>query len=414
MRIKLLAVFSVMVVFISGCATVPSEPIVSQKVVETDGIQSDWLPALSAKLSRGIVGSDTKKIASLDFVDLQGRTTELGRYLAEQLSVEMVNEKGISVVDRANFKSILAEHKLSMEGLVDPENAKQLGKFAGIDAILTGTVTTLDDKIVLTVKAITTETAQIVAAAKATFKKTPELQQLSIRSISPAPGSAPATAPASPIRAAYSDPEAIATKDIGDLRVVLKNIHPVTAEDGSQKIQCVFEFVNINLKDTVLIANTLFGENLNYISFDQPKSLLIDSLGQTWKLNRLSGLSSIQGYGAKDGAQIIQRVMNGKYVVTEQGVPDCLYNQKCWSGGLTAITASQSARVTMLFSKYGMASVQRTNGKYWVNGEVADNKIPDSFQFESELILCGGSPEKPENCSSTTLMFDDISLPKNK
>jgi hypothetical protein len=114
-------------------------------------------------------------------VDLQGRTTELGRYLAEQLSVEMVNADGVSVADRANIKNILAEHKLTLEGLVEPENARKLGKFAGIDAILTGSVTILNGNVVLTVKAISTETAQIVAASKAVFKNTSELQQLSTR-----------------------------------------------------------------------------------------------------------------------------------------------------------------------------------------------------------------------------------------
>ena len=89
---------------------------------------------LSGKLARKMVGRGVKKIAVIDFVDLQGRTTELGKYLAEQLSVEMVNEEDISVADRANIKSILAEHKLTMSGLVDPENAKKLGRFAGIDA----------------------------------------------------------------------------------------------------------------------------------------------------------------------------------------------------------------------------------------------------------------------------------------
>ena len=144
------------------------------------------ITGLSGKLSKKMVSRGIKKIASVDFVDLQGRTTELGRYLAEQLSVEMVNQEGISVVDRANMNSILAEHKLTLTGLVEPENVKKLGKFAGIDAILFGTVTTLDDNIVLTVKAISTETAQIIAAAKVIFKKTSELQQLSARATAPA------------------------------------------------------------------------------------------------------------------------------------------------------------------------------------------------------------------------------------
>lgn len=189
---------------------------------------------LSEKLSKKMTERNIKKIASVDFVDLQGQPTELGRYLAEQLSVEMVNEEGISVVDRANINNILAEHKLTLTGLVEPKNARKLGKFAGVEAILFGTVTTLDGKIVLTVKAISTETAQIVAAGKATFKKTSELQMLSTRPASSASTAAgtssasPETLPKSSPPAArdQNDPAGKVTRRVGPLAITVDAVHP--------------------------------------------------------------------------------------------------------------------------------------------------------------------------------------------
>src|SRR6266404_678174 len=80
------------------------------------------------------------------------------------------------MVDRANIKSILAEHKLTEEGLVNPANAKKLGEFAGVDTILIGTVSSLDAGFVLTVKAVSTESSRIVAAGRIAFQKTPDLQ----------------------------------------------------------------------------------------------------------------------------------------------------------------------------------------------------------------------------------------------
>jgi len=68
-----------------------------------------------------------KKVTVLDFTDLQGGASELGKYIAEQLTVNLVmGKREFSVLDRANLKSILAEHKLTSTGLVDPENAKKL------------------------------------------------------------------------------------------------------------------------------------------------------------------------------------------------------------------------------------------------------------------------------------------------
>jgi len=197
-RLKLILVAVITVIF---CGSVYA------KNLDTE------ITVLSGKLSKKMVSRGIKKVASIDFVDLQGRTTELGRYLAEQLSTEMVNEDGISVVDRANFKSILAEHKLTQAGLVAPENAKRLGKFAGIDAILTGTITTLNGNVVLTVKAISTETAQIVAAAKAVFKNTSELQQLSTRSAASAPDASASKTPAQKSATTTTEPEAPAISE---------------------------------------------------------------------------------------------------------------------------------------------------------------------------------------------------------
>jgi TolB-like protein len=140
------------------------------------------LPTLAAKLATLIKENGKKKVTVLDFTDLQGNGSELGRYIAEELSVNLVmNKRDFSVLDRANLKSILSEHKLTATGLVDPANAKKLGQFAGVDAIIIGTITPKNPNTSLTAKIITTDTAEIVGAAKAEFKPDETTQQLSSR-----------------------------------------------------------------------------------------------------------------------------------------------------------------------------------------------------------------------------------------
>ena len=57
----------------------------------------------------------------VDFTDLQGNVTELGRFLAEELSITLSeSEKGFEIVDRTHLKAILQENKLSTTGLMDP------------------------------------------------------------------------------------------------------------------------------------------------------------------------------------------------------------------------------------------------------------------------------------------------------
>ena len=93
---------------------------------------------LSSQLAKSISASGRKTVAVVDFTDLQGNVTELGRFLAEELSVDLVGDaKGYEVIERNQLKVILREHQLSATGLIDPQTARKLGQFAGVDALVT-------------------------------------------------------------------------------------------------------------------------------------------------------------------------------------------------------------------------------------------------------------------------------------
>ncbi|MCI0560625.1 MAG: CsgG/HfaB family protein [Nitrososphaera sp.] len=144
------------------------------------------LTELAAKLSTQIKEQGKKKVTVLDFTDLQGGSSELGRYIAEELTVNLVMiKRDFSVLDRANLNSILREHKLTASGLVDPENAKKLGMFAGVDALILGNIVPISQNIQLTAKIITTDTAEIVGASKALFQTDETVQQLLSRAAQP-------------------------------------------------------------------------------------------------------------------------------------------------------------------------------------------------------------------------------------
>ena len=131
------------------------------------------LSSLADKLALPIKDHGNKKITVIDFTDLEGGVSELGKYIAEQLTVDLVmSKRDFAILYRANLQKIVAEHKLTSQGLVDPENAKQLGKFAGVDAIILGTIIPKGQSISLTAKIITTETAEIVGAARLSLSQT--------------------------------------------------------------------------------------------------------------------------------------------------------------------------------------------------------------------------------------------------
>ena len=143
-------------------------------------------------IAEQLAGSETKTLAVVDFTDLQGNVTELGRFLAEELSIRLAGlGKGYEVVDRTHLKALLKEHKLSSTGLIDPATARELGRIAGVDALITGTVTPLGDSVRCAVKVLNTETAHIITSTTANIPKTQAIETLLEREIqadAPDPG----------------------------------------------------------------------------------------------------------------------------------------------------------------------------------------------------------------------------------
>jgi TolB-like protein len=137
---------------------------------------------LSNTIAKQISKSSRKhlqRVAVVDFTDLQGNVTELGRFIAEELSINLArSEKQFEVIDRTHLKSLLEEHKFNMSGLVDPQTAKKLGKIAGVDAIVTGKLTPFGDNVRVSCTVISTATAKTLAAGKTSIAKTRTIEQL--------------------------------------------------------------------------------------------------------------------------------------------------------------------------------------------------------------------------------------------
>jgi hypothetical protein len=263
------------------CFLIGSHTFVQAQDMDTE------LSKLTEDLAGKIQDHGNKKVTVLDFTDLQGNSSELGKYIAEQLTVDFVMAKrDFSVLDRANLKKILAEHKLTASGLVDPENAKKLGLFAGVDALIIGNIIPIGTNITLTVKVITTETAEVVGAAKAKFRSDETVRQFLSQpaAVSNAGGS----------DGALQDDKAKVVKTFEDLRVELQSLHII----NGGRFQLTMALANQNSKKSIWVA-------LNSNGGITPKGTITDSNGFQFVMDRV-GLSGIQytsygPYGNQDG-----------------------------------------------------------------------------------------------------------------
>ncbi|MBI4279594.1 MAG: hypothetical protein HY660_14175 [Armatimonadetes bacterium] len=162
---------------------------------------------LARELSGEIARLQKRVVAVGDFTDLQGRATELGRFLAEELVGALLREgQGLQVVDRIHLARIIQEQRLAAVGLTEPGSVRTIGRLTGADVLVVGTTTPLGDNVRVTVKALAADTGRVVAAAGMTLPKTPGIAALLMQPV--ADGGAVHQVAASPSPAGTSVPPA--------------------------------------------------------------------------------------------------------------------------------------------------------------------------------------------------------------
>ena len=237
---------------------------------------------LSSVMTVNIANAGKKTVAVVDFTDLQGNVTELGRFLAEEFSVALAGSgKGFEVVDRTHLKSIITEHKLSATGLIDPQTARKLGKIAGVEALITGTITPFGDSIRLSVKVLDTETAKMISASSGNIAKTKAIEELLARGIdvTTASGERPIAMRSAPSSAGK------AIKAEGFI------FRPVACKRTGEKVVCTISFQNNEGEE----------KKLKVHGTRNPNSRLIDNFGNQYPA------TFIMIGGKKDDYSIWQR-----------------------------------------------------------------------------------------------------------
>lgn len=142
---------------------------------------------LAADLEQAGAGS----VAVVEFTDLAGRSSELGRYLADRVSAALAaagaRDGGtgdrLRVIDRLRLAEILAERNLSGTGLLDPESGARAARIAGVEALVTGRITSFEDAVRVSLLALRAGSAEVVASAAAEVPRIPTIAELERRSL---------------------------------------------------------------------------------------------------------------------------------------------------------------------------------------------------------------------------------------
>jgi len=161
-------------ILLSFCLLAPSSLSAAQDLEA--GIQE-----IAQQLSTAMGSGKVKKLAVVEFPDLNGYQSALGQFIAEELITQLsvgTNAGQYDVVERRQLARVLQEQELTESSLFDAQSISKIGKILGIEAIVTGSVADLGTDVKINARVISIETAKIFAAASTKIPKTDTVLQL--------------------------------------------------------------------------------------------------------------------------------------------------------------------------------------------------------------------------------------------
>lgn len=212
------------------------------------------------------------------------------------------------------------------------------------------------------------------------------------------PGSGSATSP--------PDPNAIATKDVGSLRVVLKSVMPLMPSGGRMGIRCSFEFINLETQRPIVVAMNLIAPNPGYNSIGRYlRSTLVDENGGLWRLanSDVAGMSVVGvgqqiPYGAYyNPAEIVTALSKRDDLNSDVNIDQRGDRFPFIFGSTTEMSPGQSLTVTVSF-------VQDEN-------QTTSVSPPKMFQIATEIVIGFVKTGTKKSYTLHNLTFDRVGLP---
>lgn len=121
---------------------------------------------LAKALGRGLEKVQGRKAAVVPFRRADGSTSAGGAAAAAALETALVRRGVLAMVERSHLDRVLAELELQRSGLVSPDSARQAGRMAGADLLVTGTIEERGDSAQLQARLVRVETGEVLRAAK--------------------------------------------------------------------------------------------------------------------------------------------------------------------------------------------------------------------------------------------------------
>lgn len=142
------------------------------------------LKKLATDLAARVHKMGHTRITVVDFLDLDKKPNKLGKFLTQQLQVELTEPvHQLVVVDQSQMPQLLEQIEKLTEGLIDTATGQKLGKIAGTEVLVVGTVMPSSMTIRLDIKAIDLQTAKVITGGSAGLARLGLIQRLANESL---------------------------------------------------------------------------------------------------------------------------------------------------------------------------------------------------------------------------------------
>lgn len=136
------------------------------------------LDLIADQIVSSLVYSGDSTLAVVDFSNLDGKVSELGRLISEELTTRLFRYRKFLIIERQLLEKIVREHQFMLSDLSDKRSIIMFGQIAGVQAIISGTLSEFGNYIKINSRIISTINGLIFAVASGEVLKDQSVSNL--------------------------------------------------------------------------------------------------------------------------------------------------------------------------------------------------------------------------------------------
>ena len=136
------------------------------------------LELLSSSISQKLENNNIQTLAIMNYTNLNQNNSLIETYISDEIILQLFLKEKFQIIEREQIDYIIKEQKLSASGLINEKSAIELGGILSIDAIILGSISDINNNIIINTKIVSPITGEIIFIDKTSTLKTREFDMI--------------------------------------------------------------------------------------------------------------------------------------------------------------------------------------------------------------------------------------------